>query len=113
MLEKLLSELSQRWFVFCHGWLAHGHQKEKSYPSPCAGDTSTVAGPLATDLSPSLTARNITKAMRKVGDWELAHPSQYFSQDWTFAAFYRGFLAAGWSLPDRHYIKAMLAVGKI
>lgn len=80
--------------------------------SPGAGDTPEVAGPLATDLSPALTPGDVEKATRKVGDWSLSHSGQYFNQDWTFAALYRGFVAAGQTLPDTRYIDAMRDVGK-
>ena len=76
------------------------------------GDTPETAGPLAFDLSPALTPQAIAKAMRKVGDWELARSRPDFSQDWTYAALYRGFLAAAKSLPDDQYKDAMLDVGK-
>ncbi len=80
--------------------------------SPGAGDTPEQAAPLASDLSPKLRADAIAKAMRKVGDWELARSRGDFSQDWTFAALYRGFMIAGDSLPDAGYKDAMAAVGK-
>ena len=76
------------------------------------GDTPENAGPLATDVSPALTPEAIAKAMRKVGDWELARSRPDFSQDWTYAALYRGFLAAAKSLPDDQYRDAMVDVGK-
>jgi rhamnogalacturonyl hydrolase YesR len=76
------------------------------------GDTPDNAGPLATDLSPALTPKAIANVMRKVGDWELSRARPDFSQDWTFAALYRGFLAAAKSLPDEQYKDAMVDVGK-
>ena len=76
------------------------------------GDTPAQAGPLATDLSPALTPGDIAKAMRKVGDWQLAMSRNDFSQDWTFAALYRGFLAAGESLSEPRYKNAMVEVGR-
>ena len=76
------------------------------------GDSSDVAVPLAKDLSLKLTQKSIDKAMRKVGDWELARARTYFSRDWTFAATYTGYLAAADALPDRRYRDAMIDVGK-
>jgi rhamnogalacturonyl hydrolase YesR len=87
---------------------ARGQQPDRSAGS---GDTPDVAGPLATDLSPELTPGAVAKAMRKVGDWELAHSREQFSQDWTFAALYRGLLAAGDTLHDQRYKDAMVATG--
>jgi unsaturated rhamnogalacturonyl hydrolase len=77
-----------------------------------AGDTPEVAGPLATDLSPSLQKDAIGKAMRKVGDWQLEKSRDDFNQDWTFAALYRGYLAAADSLHEDRYREAMLEAGK-
>ena len=88
-----------------------GQQKQNDYPSPGAGDTPATAGPLASDLSPALTPKAIGKAMRKVADWELAKARPDFSQDWTFAALYRGFLAAADSLGENRYRDAMVDVG--
>lgn len=83
--------------------------KDRSYGS---GDTPAEAGPLATDVSQAFDAKDIGKAMRKVGDWELGHSQENFSQDWTFAALYRGYMAAAASLHDKQYRDAMVKVGK-
>ena len=77
-----------------------------------AGDTPKVAGPLATDLSPALARDAIGKAMRKVGDWQLEKSRDDFDQDWTFAALYRGYIAAAESLHEDRYREAMLEAGK-
>lgn len=89
-------------------------QAQKPQPStinPAVGDTLDIAPPLA-HLSPALKRKDIAKAMRKVGDWELNRSQPYFDQDWTFAALYAGFMAAPKSLPDSKYEKAMLAMGE-
>jgi rhamnogalacturonyl hydrolase YesR len=49
--------------------------------------------------------------MRKVGDWELERARPSFSQDWTFAALYAGFMAASKTLPKSGYEDAMMQVG--
>ena len=49
--------------------------------------------------------------MRKVGDWELERARPYFSQDWTFAALYAGYMAAAKALPKARYEDAMLRMG--
>lgn len=85
-----------------------GQKKDRSFAS---GDTPEMAGPLATDLSPALVPTDIAKAIRKVGDWELKHSQENFSQDWTFAALYRGYMAAAASLQDARYKQAMVGVG--
>lgn len=91
---------------------ASGMQAPPRHQRPWSGDTPDIAGPMATDLSPAFTPKSIAKAMRKVGDWELAETRPRFNQDWTFASLYRGFMAAGKSLHRKQYIDAMLSVGK-
>jgi unsaturated rhamnogalacturonyl hydrolase len=87
-------------------------QKPAPHGAIGAGDTPATEGPLATDLSRSLDRKAIGAAMRKVGDWQLEKARDDFSQDWTFAALYRGYLAAAASLSDEQYRDAMLEVGK-
>jgi unsaturated rhamnogalacturonyl hydrolase len=79
-------------------------------PATGSGDTLDNPPPLA-NLSGDLNARAITVAMRKVGDWELERSRANFSQDWTFAALYAGFMAAAKSVPEARYQDAMLQVG--
>lgn len=74
------------------------------------GDTLDNPPPLA-HLSPEFKRKPIEAAMRKVGDWELQRSSSYFSQDWTFAALYAGFMAAAKTLPEARYEDAMMEVG--
>jgi unsaturated rhamnogalacturonyl hydrolase len=73
-----------------------------------AGDEAANPGPLATDLSPALKARDIQKAMRKVADWQLRTGEGRFSVDWTFAALYDGLLAASRATGDPAYHDAVL-----
>src|SRR5271156_3166841 len=75
-----------------------------------SGDTLDNPPPLA-NLSGDLSPKAITIAMRKVGDWELERSRPNFSQDWTFAALYTGFMAAAKSVPQARYQQAMLQVG--
>jgi rhamnogalacturonyl hydrolase YesR len=86
-------------------------QARPQKPTP-AGDTPAEAGPLATDLSPALKKDAIAKAMHRVGDWQLEKSRDVFNQDWTFAALYRGYIAAAESLHDNEYRDAMMEVGK-
>ena len=74
------------------------------------GDTLDNPPELA-KLSAALNPKAIDAAMRKVGDWELERSRPYFSQDWTFAALYAGFMAAAKTLPEAGYEEAMLQVG--
>jgi rhamnogalacturonyl hydrolase YesR len=95
-------------FIFCSA--VYGQAAQAPTINPGVGDTPDAAPPLA-HLSPALHKKDIAKAMRKVGDWELKRSQPYFDQDWTFAALYAGFMAASKSLPDSQYEKAMLAMG--
>lgn len=74
------------------------------------GDTLDNPPPLA-NLSSAFEPKAIRAAMREVGDWELERSQPHFSQDWTFAALYAGFMAAAKILPEPRYEGAMLEVG--
>lgn len=76
------------------------------------GDSPDNPGPLAHDLSPALTPGAIDHAVRKVGDWQLRRAQPYFSQDWSFAVLYVGFMSAAKSLPEQKYEGAMLQMGR-
>jgi unsaturated rhamnogalacturonyl hydrolase len=79
---------------------------------PAVGDSPDNAGPLAKDLSSKLDAAAIRKAMQRVGTWQLDRTRDAFNNDWTFAALYTGFMAAGKSLHDPKYVNAMLDMGR-
>jgi unsaturated rhamnogalacturonyl hydrolase len=79
---------------------------------PWVGDTPTTPPPLATDLSPELTRKNIGRAMQKVADWQLAKAAPGFNQDWTFAALYTGFMAVPKGANGQKYQKAMLQMAQ-
>src|ERR1700742_2758364 len=71
------------------------------------GDSPADAGPIATDISPALTAADIDKATRKVADWQLARSQPYFDRIWTWSVLYSGFMAASDSTGDPKYRDAM------
>src|SRR5947208_2902565 len=52
------------------------------------GDDPDDGGPIATDLSGSLDPAAVGKAMRKVGDWQLARSEPYFDRIWTWSVLY-------------------------
>src|SRR5580698_2155877 len=79
---------------------------------PLVGDTPAMVPPLATDLSPKLTRKNVSHAMQKVADWQLARAEPGFSQDWTFAALYTGFMAVPKAANGEKYQQAMLQMPK-
>jgi unsaturated rhamnogalacturonyl hydrolase len=71
------------------------------------GDDPDDGGPLAKDLSPSMTPAAVDKAMRKVADWQLARSEQYFDRIWTWSVLYSGFMATSDALGDAKYRDAM------
>src|SRR3569833_3148598 len=73
-----------------------------------AGDIAENPGKIDASLSPKLTHKDIRAAMTKVADWELAHSEDKFTQDWTYAPLYSGFLAASATLGDAKYHDAVL-----
>ena len=75
------------------------------------GDAPQDPGPLATDLSDRVTPDAVKRAMRKVGDWELARSQPYFDRIWTWSVLYTGFMAASSTLDDPKYDNAMIAMG--
>jgi unsaturated rhamnogalacturonyl hydrolase len=76
------------------------------------GDIPDDAGPLAKDLSPTLTPKAVRAAIRKVADWELQRSQPYFGNEWTWSVLYTGFMAASTATGDSKYSDAMIAVGK-
>jgi unsaturated rhamnogalacturonyl hydrolase len=91
-------------------WLAAACAIAAQAPAPSdpSGDVAANPGPVASDLSPALKPRDIRKAMRKVGDWQLRTGESRFSTDWTFAALYDGLLAASRATGDQRYHDAVL-----
>jgi unsaturated rhamnogalacturonyl hydrolase len=79
---------------------------------PWVGDTPATALPLASDLSPELTRKNVSHAIKKVADWELARAQPRFNKDWTFAALYIGFMAVPKAAEGEKYQQAMLQMAK-
>ncbi len=79
---------------------------------PWVGDTLATAPPLASDLSPELTRKNVSHAIEKVADWEVARAQPHFNKDWTFAALYVGFMAVPKAAEGEKYQQAMLQMAK-
>jgi rhamnogalacturonyl hydrolase YesR len=77
-----------------------------------AGDVDSRPGPIDTSLSPALTHHDVQAAMKKVADWDLEHSRTKFTQDWTYAPLYSGFLAASRTLNDSKYHDAVLAAAE-
>ena len=79
---------------------------------PGLGDSPSDAGPLASDLSPAFKKKDVAHAMRKVADWQLDRVQQHYSQDWTFAALYAGFMTVPPAAHGNTYADAMHDMGK-
>jgi rhamnogalacturonyl hydrolase YesR len=73
------------------------------------GDTLPTAGPLA-HLSPKLSRRDLSKAMKLVADWQLSRLPAAPQYDWTWAALYAGFMGVPHKVAGNKYQNAMLKV---
>lgn len=71
------------------------------------GDAPADPGPLAKDVSGALNQRATQHVLRKVADWQLARAQSHFDQDWTYAALYRGLIAASHATGDGKYEDAV------
>ncbi|HEY2860274.1 MAG TPA: glycoside hydrolase family 88 protein [Terracidiphilus sp.] len=77
------------------------------WPTAEPGDAPDDAGPLATDLSPSVTRRDVSKAMQRVADWQIKRLPAIAQYDWTFAALYAGMMAVPQDISGDKYRQAM------
>jgi len=68
--------------------------------------------PLAHDLSPELKKKDVAHAIQKVGDWQLKTAQPGFSQDWTFATLYIGYMSVPDATNGKAYKEAMRETGK-
>ena len=78
---------------------------------PVVGDSPSEPGPLATGLSPQLKRRDVAQALRKVADWQLNRVQGQYTQDWTLAALYAGFVAVPPEVHGNTYRDAMKQMG--
>jgi hypothetical protein len=76
------------------------------------GDAPSTPLPLAADLSGKLTRHDVSRAMRKVADWQLNRAESGFNQDWTFATLYAGYMAVPDAAGGKKYREAMVRMGK-
>jgi unsaturated rhamnogalacturonyl hydrolase len=86
--------------------------QEKRAPFAPPGDTLTTPGPLARNLSPELSRREIAKAIKLVADWQLRRIPAEPQVDWTWAALYTGFMAVPDKVAGGKYKQAMLRIGE-
>ncbi len=88
-----------------------GAQQKKATIAP-PGDTLTTPGPLAQNLSPKLSHRDLAKAMKLVADWQLGRMPADAQTDWTWAALYDGFMAVPDKVAGDKYKQAMLYIAE-
>ena len=122
--QAIIETLSMRFPVrFCHAAAVAtvalllfstglSGQSTKPADNPWVGDAPAVPLPLASDLSPALKRKDVSRAMQEVADWQLARASEGFNRDWTFAALYAGFMVVPEAANGHKYQDAMLLVGK-
>jgi rhamnogalacturonyl hydrolase YesR len=73
-----------------------------------------IALPIAAVASPNrrLTPTDVLSVMERVADWQLSHPSQHPTTDWTQAAGDAGMMALAGISSDPKYRDALLAMGE-
>ena len=69
---------------------------------------ATASRPFGAEIEP----RAILRVMTAAADWQLAHPSEHATWDWTQAAFYTGVMAFAKVTDDGKYLAAMRAMGE-
>jgi unsaturated rhamnogalacturonyl hydrolase len=77
--------------------------KQESY----VGDAPADPGPIAKDVSSLLKPGAIRHVVSKVADWQLTRAESHFNQDWTYAALYRGLIAATRATGEKKYENAV------
>lgn len=100
--------------VFCLALAASqalSAQLPASETMPAIGDSPADAGAIASDLSPALKKQQVAQAMRKVADWQLRRVQGNYTQDWTMAALYAGFMAVPPAVHGSAYQDAMQSMG--
>ena len=109
--SNVLSGLLLSCILLCSAVAANA-QRPPNSQLPGLGDSPADAGPIASDLSPAFKKKEVTRALRKVADWQLDRVREHYSLDWTFAALYAGFMAVPSSVNGSTYQNAMRDMGK-
>ncbi|MGZ4789004.1 MAG: glycoside hydrolase family 88/105 protein, partial [Terriglobales bacterium] len=86
-------------------------QKERLDRLPVVGDQPDTALPIATDVSAAMKPEDVKNVMRKVADWQLNRLQGQYTNDWTMAVLYTGFMAASEATGDTKYRGAMKQMG--
>jgi rhamnogalacturonyl hydrolase YesR len=66
----------------------------------------------ASDASARQDPDSVLELMTRAADWQLAHPSEHPTDDWTQAAFYTGVVALADVSPNAKYLDAMRVLGE-
>ena len=79
---------------------------------PVVGESPSDPGPLAAGLSSKLKKKDVAQSIRKVADWQLGRVQGRYTQDWTLAALYAGFVAVPPAVHGNVYRDAMKQMGE-
>ena len=71
-----------------------------------------LSGARAEAFSGAVAAAPVLDVMERVADWQLAHPSQHPTTDWTQGAGYAGMMALADISPHPRFTAAMLSMGQ-
>ena len=74
--------------------------------------TASASGNATGTFSADIAPQPVLAVMKKVADWQLAHPSTHAPDDWTSAALYTGIMALSQISDDAKYHDAMMAMGE-
>jgi rhamnogalacturonyl hydrolase YesR len=77
---------------------------------PCLAQSG--AGQVPPPFSAAVEAGAVLRVMTAAADWQLSHPSEHPTWDWTQAAFYTGVMAFAKVTDDGKYVAAMRAMGE-
>jgi rhamnogalacturonyl hydrolase YesR len=77
--------------------------------APCFGAESISVA--AGSDSQALDGNQVTAAMRRVADWQLAHPAPFGPLHWEIAPLYNGLIDASETIGDPKYLAAVVRAG--
>jgi rhamnogalacturonyl hydrolase YesR len=87
-------------------------QKQDAQFAPIVGDSSAATLEMASDLSPRLKKKDVSRAIQKAADWQLERAESGFNRNWTFAALYTGYMAVPKEANGKKYQDAMLRMAQ-
>lgn len=81
-------------------------------PLGCSSGDKTCCSSKEAATASDVTRESITVAMRRVADWQIAHPSKHVTTDWTQAPYFSGLMALYRVSDDAKYLDAMIGFGE-